>query len=106
MANTYWVAGAGNWSDNAAHWSLTSGGAAGAALPTSADVAIFDASSGSGTVIIDMILNISGLNLGFASITLINTVGHFAISIGIGHFTQSAGIFNAGASTITLLGNW
>jgi len=42
--NLYWIGGTGNWNDNT-HWSLTSGGAGGAALPTSADNVFFDANS-------------------------------------------------------------
>jgi len=42
MANRYWVAGsAGNWNDTA-NWSITSGGAGGASVPTTGDAAIFD----------------------------------------------------------------
>ena len=45
MANRYWVQGSGNWSDNANHWSATSGGSPGASKPTSADNVYFDANS-------------------------------------------------------------
>ena len=45
MASRYWVGGAGNWSSTT-KWSLTSGGASGASVPTSVDDAIFDANSG------------------------------------------------------------
>ena len=40
----YWVGGSGNWSDPA-HWSLTSGGAPGACLPSALNNVIFDAAS-------------------------------------------------------------
>lgn len=46
MANKYWVGGTGSWTGtNLTNWSLTSGGAGGAAVPTTADIAIFDANS-------------------------------------------------------------
>ena len=45
MASRYWVGGTGNWSSTTS-WSLTSGGTSGAAVPTSADDAIFDLNSG------------------------------------------------------------
>lgn len=45
MPDRFWVGGAGNWSSTA-KWSATSGGASGASVPTTADVAIFDANSG------------------------------------------------------------
>jgi len=51
MANRYWVGGSGTWdTTSTANWSSTSGGAAGASVPGIADVAIFDANSGTGTV--------------------------------------------------------
>jgi hypothetical protein len=40
----YWVGGTGNWSDTA-RWSLTSGGAGGAAIPTSFDNVVFNSAS-------------------------------------------------------------
>lgn len=40
----FWVGGTGNWSDTA-HWSTTSGGASGAAIPTSLDSVTFNSAS-------------------------------------------------------------
>lgn len=40
----YWVGGTGNWSDTA-RWSTSSGGASGAAVPTSLDDVVFDSLS-------------------------------------------------------------
>ena len=43
MATRYWVGGAGTWdATSTVHWSATSGGAAGASAPTSADNVIFN----------------------------------------------------------------
>jgi hypothetical protein len=51
MANRYWVGGSGTWdTTSTANWSTGSGGASGASAPGAADVAIFDANSGIGTV--------------------------------------------------------
>lgn len=51
MADRYWVGGTANWDGTAGtKWATTSGGAGGAAVPTSADDVFFDAASGSGTV--------------------------------------------------------
>ncbi len=47
MADRYWVGGTGNWDTTTTHWSATSGGTAGASVPTAADNVIFDANSGS-----------------------------------------------------------
>ncbi len=41
----YWVGGSGDWND-ASHWSLTSGGAGGACIPTVYDDVYFNANSG------------------------------------------------------------
>jgi fibronectin-binding autotransporter adhesin len=50
MADRYWVGGSGNWdATSTANWSTSSGGAAGASAPTSADNVIFDAASNTGT---------------------------------------------------------
>jgi hypothetical protein len=46
MANRYWVGGSGNWSDNINHWSASSGGSAGADVPTSSDDVFIDSNSG------------------------------------------------------------
>ncbi len=46
MADRFWVAGSGNWSDATNHWATSSGGAPGAGnLPTSADDVFFDSAS-------------------------------------------------------------
>lgn len=59
MANRYWVGGTGNWdTSDTSHWSASSGGAAGASVPTSADPVFINASSGGGTI--TMIPNGSG----------------------------------------------
>jgi len=50
VATRYWVGGSGNWdATSTANWSATSGGAAGASAPTSADNVIFDVNSNVGT---------------------------------------------------------
>src|SRR3989338_8923112 len=50
--NAYWIGGTGNWSDTA-HWANESGGSGGYSAPASTSNAVFDASSGTGTVTID-----------------------------------------------------
>ncbi|WP_199417188.1 Ig-like domain-containing protein, partial [Chitinophaga silvatica] len=44
-ASRYWIGGAGDWND-ASHWSLSSGGAGGACIPTVGDDVYFDQNSG------------------------------------------------------------
>lgn len=41
----YWVGNGGNWSDNASHWSTSSGGSPGAPIPIAQDTVVFDANS-------------------------------------------------------------
>ncbi|MBZ5529722.1 MAG: hypothetical protein LAN71_17735 [Acidobacteriia bacterium] len=48
MASRYWIGGTGSWS-NTAHWSVSSGGAGGVAIPTSSDDVFIDSSSGFGS---------------------------------------------------------
>jgi hypothetical protein len=51
MPNRFWVGGTGTWNTTSTvNWSATTGGAGGASAPGAADVAIFDANSGTGTV--------------------------------------------------------
>ena len=67
MANRFWIGGAGTWdSSSTTHWSATTGpGTPGASVPGSADIAIFDANSGGGTVVVNHAsLNLSGLTMG------------------------------------------
>ena len=46
MATYFWVGGAGTWdSATTTNWSLTSGGAGGASVPTSSDDVTFDSAS-------------------------------------------------------------
>lgn len=51
MANRFWVGGSATWNGTAGtKWSTTSGGASGAAVPTSSDDVFFNGSSGAGTI--------------------------------------------------------
>src|SRR4051812_837130 len=51
MASRYWVGGSASWDATAGtKWSTTSGGAGGAAVPTSSDDVFLDANSGNVTV--------------------------------------------------------
>jgi hypothetical protein len=54
MAARFWVTGGtGSW-NSTTNWAATSGGASGASVPGSADTATLDASSGAGTVTLDI----------------------------------------------------
>jgi fibronectin-binding autotransporter adhesin len=82
MADRYWVGGAGSW-NSTTKWSTTSGGASGASVPTSADNAIFDASSGSGAVhyIVTVTDSSTCANLTFTPVAA-NGVTEFSLGTG------------------------
>lgn len=96
MANRYWVGGSGTWdTTSTANWSSTSGGAAGASVPGIADVAIFDANSGTGTVTLGETVSIlrclwTGFTGSFQPSTFeINIVGDGASSLWTGGTTAT-----------------
>lgn len=73
MANRYWVGGTGTWNTTSTtNWSATSGGASGASAPGAADIALFDANSGAGTVTISENITLLRLTLTNAAITTID----------------------------------
>lgn len=73
MANRYWVGGTNTWNSTVGtKWALTSGGAGGQAIPTSADDVFFDAASGAVTC------TISTGNTGAKSITCTGFTGTLA----------------------------
>jgi len=76
MATYYWVGNGGNWSDSA-KWSLTSGGAGGAGVPTSAaDTAIVNASSMSVNSTINVDVPTTIFALAFNTIDVIVTLSN------------------------------
>ena len=101
MANRYWVGGTAAWDGTAGtKWALTSGGAGGQAVPTSADDVFFDASSGANTV------TISTGNTGAKSITCTGFTGTLAGTAALsvaGNITLVAGmtLTYSGLLTIT-----
>ena len=87
MANRYWVGGTAAWDGTAgSKWALTSGGAGGQAIPTSADDVFFSAASGAVTC------TISAGNTGAKTITCTGFTGTLTGSINIsGSLTLSSG---------------
>ena len=71
MANRYWVGGTATWNATAGtKWALTTGGAGGQAVPTSADTVFFDANSGANTITL-------GISPTVVSITMTGFTGTF-----------------------------
>jgi hypothetical protein len=98
MANRYWVGGSGTWNTTStANWSASSGGAAGASAPTSADAVFIDASSGNGTVTL-------GENVSVLSLTLTGFTGTLNwVTYKISLLGTAAQVFT-GATTYTVAG--
>ena len=91
MASRYWVGGTAAWDGTAgSKWALTSGGAGGQAVPTSADDVFFDSASGAVTC------TISSGNTGALSINctgFTGTLTHGAANISVaGSVTLVAGM--------------
>jgi hypothetical protein len=96
MASRFWVTGGtGNWNDTS-NWSATSGGASGASVPGSSDTATLNASSGSGTVTLDISPDIQTLTCTGFTGTL--AFGTNTISL------NSTGTIYTGATTMTVTG--
>jgi hypothetical protein len=96
MASRFWVTGGtGNW-NSTTNWSATTGGASGASVPGSSDAALLDASSGSGTVTLDISPTIQTLTCTGFTGTL--AFGTNTISL------NSTGTIFTGATTMTVTG--
>lgn len=99
MATRYWVGGTGTWNTSSTtNWSATSGGASGASAPTSADIATFDANSGSGAITIsvtvsclDFVASAIPATLTWTPTSGINCYGSFNMGSN-GTLTATAGI--------------
>jgi hypothetical protein len=109
-ANRFWIAGASsNW-NNPLNWSTTSGGAGGASVPGSGDVAIFNA-SGPGNCVLDIAPTVGGITMsGYTgSIDLsgfsLTTTGTNTFSSGIiSNSGASASLIINGTATTTFSG--
>jgi hypothetical protein len=98
MANRYWVGGSGTWnSTSTTNWSTTSGGASGASAPVAADVALFDANSGTGTVTTDATATAAAITHTAANITV-----QLGASLSLtGAVTFSSGVIDLVSYTLT-----
>lgn len=103
MADRYWVGGTASWDGTAGtKWALTSGGAGGESIPTTADDVYFDANS-SGTV------TIAAGNTGAKSIDCTGFTGQLTVGSAItvaGNLTLSSGMtISHTTNVITITGN-
>jgi len=91
MADRYWVGGSANWDGTAGtKWATTSGGAGGAAVPTTSDDVYFDANSGAVTVTVSAASRVCR-NLDFTGFTGTFT-GTATITNISGNLTLGAGM--------------
>ncbi|MEQ8302495.1 MAG: hypothetical protein RIB47_03815 [Cyclobacteriaceae bacterium] len=102
LAQRFWVATTpSNW-NNAANWSLTSGGAGGATPPGAADLAVFDGGAGSnGNSNLDIAPNVAGITVSGYSGT-IDLLGFNLTTTGTNLFTTGS-INNTGAAAAVTL---
>ena len=103
MASRYWVGGTAAWDGTAGtKWALTSGGAGGQAVPTSADDVFFDAASGAVTC------TIASGNTGAKSVNCTGFTGTLNCSATIaisGSFTLVAGMTYTGTGSLQFNGS-
>lgn len=112
MANRYWVGGTASWDGTAGtKWATTSGGAGGAAIPTSSDDVFFDANSGSGTVTIAtgntgcLSLNCTGFTGTLAGSAALTISGGLTMGTGMTRSFTSTLTFNATSGTNIITSN-
>jgi len=98
MATYYWVGGNGTWdASTTTNWSSTSGGAGGAGVPTAADDAIVNASSGSPNITLSGSPVCASLNTTGATCVTLST-GNLTV---YGNFTLSSTTTWSATGTIT-----
>lgn len=83
MASRFWVGGTGTWDQTTTtHWSATSGGAGGVAVPTASDDVTFDANSGAGTVTISVSAPLRSLASAGSTITTLTQNSNIVLTFG------------------------
>lgn len=101
MANRYWVGGTAAWDNTAGtKWSTTSGGAGGAAVPTSSDDVFFNAASGAvsvntGAVGNALSLNFTGFTGTFSGAQDVNVYGSLTLGSGMNLTYAGSFVFRA-----------
>jgi hypothetical protein len=101
MANKYWVGGNGTWnSSSTTNWRTTSGGTTAAAVPTSADVVIFDSNSGNPVVTLTGALLCLDIQVNTGVTVTFQSTGSLTISGNMNFVSGSTVTWNA-TGTIT-----
>ena len=105
MAARYWVSGGTGNTNSTTNWSTTSGGASGASVPTSADDAIWNNLSGSGTVTVNaafacLTANFTGFTGTFAGSSTVSVSGNLTLGAGT-TYTYTGTLSIAATATLT-----
>lgn len=114
MAARFWVGGTGNLDGvSTTHISLTTGGGAGAAYPTSADTLTFDGASGGGTVTVTADVNFQSITMGLFTGTLDFSANNNNVTLsattsfsGTGTGTRTLNMGNGTWSLTGVSANW
>lgn len=115
MADRYWVGGNGTWSStNTTRWSATSGGAAGASVPTSLDKVYIDVNSGGSGSTITIAAGFDAVCYSFSrtrNFTLTSSNGSQSLIVGdvsgglnSGDYIDTAGVIG-GMYSVVILGS-
>lgn len=103
MAARFWVGGTGLWDNaNTANWATTSGGASGAAVPTSSDDVTFDSNSGATATVTIQTAGATCLTLNLNKSDLILTQNGQTLTAA-GLFTFTAGTWTTNNNAVSLL---
>lgn len=102
MPARFHVSGGGNWNATS-EWSTTTGGSAGASVPGSADTATLDASSGGGTLTLDISPTVQTLTMSAYTGTL--DLNGNTLTCSINFAAGGTATRSIGAGTIALTGN-
>lgn len=89
MADRYWVGGTGTWDATTTHWSATSGGAAGASVPTLSDDVFFNSAS-----------NATGYTVTKTAATAVKSINIAAPATGTLTFSNTAVLSTYGDVTV------
>jgi hypothetical protein len=98
VAARYWVTGGSGLWNNTNNWSTTSGGASGASVPSTADIAYFDANSPSG-ITLNVEIDVGGFDTSgwTGTITVTNSVRYFIR----GGFYLNSNVTLSGANAVS-----
>lgn len=82
MASRYWVGGSGTWDNSSTtHWASSSGGSAGASVPTSSDNVFVDGNSGNPSITIGAAVNCFNLDFTGSGATSLATSGFNSLNV-------------------------